>query len=73
LLRTAVAAFTLHSDQLLVSPDVFDLRLVLACDAAELVAASLAPSLQRCVAEAFSAASLAAAAAAAAEAKDELQ
>ena len=54
LVRTAAAAFALHEDHLLHAADVFDLRLVLMCDAGELSAASLAPPLVRAVERALS-------------------
>jgi len=56
LLRTAVAAFALHERVLLRSTELFDLNGVLVCDAGELIAASLAPDLQRCATDILAAA-----------------
>ena len=53
LLRTAAAAFALHQAELVTKTDeeLYNLRVVLECNAAELVAESLAPRLQKMTAE----------------------
>ena len=53
LLRAAAAAFGLHEGALESRPDeaLYDLRVVLACEASALVRASLEPALVRCAAE----------------------
>ena len=56
LVSTAAALFVLHEARLLAAQadeDLYDLRSVLDCDGAELVAAALAPSLRKTAADAL--------------------
>ena len=57
LLRATAAAFQLHERALLNSPEIYELRAVLAgCDPGELISSSLEPRLQKAAAEALAAA-----------------